>query len=30
MDDEGNLYFTHHYWDGGETIETDIYVCYRW
>jgi hypothetical protein len=31
MDPEGNLYFTHHYVDGeGTTIETDIYVCYRW
>jgi len=29
MDPEGNLYLTHHYWDGEQTIETDIYVCYR-
>jgi len=30
MDPDGNLYFTHHYIDeGGATIETDIYVCYR-
>ncbi len=30
MDPDGNLYFTHHYInDGGTTIETDIYVCYR-
>lgn len=29
MDADGNLYFTHHYWDGEKTIETDIYVCYR-
>jgi len=30
MDPDGNLYFTHHYInEGGTTIETDIYVCYR-
>jgi hypothetical protein len=30
LDPDGNLYFTHHYIDeGGDTIETDIYVCYR-
>ena len=30
MDPDGNLYFTHHFVDAlGETIETDIYVCYR-
>jgi hypothetical protein len=31
MDRDGNLYFTHHFVnEGGQTIETDIYVCYRW
>lgn len=32
MDDEGNLYFVHHYFTGGsniQMIEADIYVCYR-
>lgn len=32
LDDEGNLYFTHHYYTGTgsiQMIEADIYVCYR-
>jgi len=29
LDDEGNLYFVHHYYEDGVMIEADIYVCYR-
>ncbi len=32
LDDEGNIYFTHHYYTGTDPIqmiEADIYVCYR-
>ncbi len=27
LDDAGNLYFTHHYYEDGVMIEADIYVC---
>jgi hypothetical protein len=32
LDDEGNIYFTHHFYTGSgaiRMIEADIYVCYR-
>ncbi|MCK5128934.1 MAG: PD40 domain-containing protein [Clostridiales bacterium] len=29
LDDEGNLYFTHHFYENGEMIEADIYVAYK-
>ena len=29
LDKEGNLYFTHHYFQDGVMIEADIYVAYR-
>ncbi|NPV14154.1 hypothetical protein HPY86_04400 [candidate division WOR-3 bacterium] len=32
LDDEGNLYFVHHFYSGGESshmIEADIYLCRR-
>ena len=32
LDDEGNIYFTHHFYTGTtpiQMIEADIYVCYR-
>ncbi len=29
LDDEGNLYFVHHYYEDGEMIEADIYVAYK-
>ena len=29
FDDEGNLYFTHHFYDNGTMLEADIYVAYR-
>lgn len=29
LDDAGNLYFVHHYYEVGVMIEADIYVCYR-
>ncbi|MEJ2568588.1 MAG: hypothetical protein P8Z50_06930, partial [candidate division WOR-3 bacterium] len=29
LDDEGNIYFVHHYYDSGEMIEADIYVAYK-
>jgi len=29
MDDAGNLYFIHHYFEDGEMIEADVYVAYR-
>jgi len=29
LDDEGNIYFVHHFYEDGEMIEADIYVAYR-
>ncbi|MBM3156856.1 MAG: hypothetical protein FJ004_06185 [Chloroflexi bacterium] len=29
LDNQGNLYFTHHYFSDGRMIEADIYVAYR-
>ena len=29
LDDAGNLYFVHHYYENGVGIEADIYVAYR-
>jgi len=29
VDSEGNIYFTHHYFENGEMIEGDIYMAYR-
>ena len=29
LDDEGNLYFVHHYYKNNMMIEADIYVAYR-
>jgi hypothetical protein len=29
LDAEGNLYFTHHYYQDGQMLEADIYVAYR-
>jgi len=29
LDDEGNLYFIHHYYENGIMIEADIYVAYK-
>jgi len=29
IDDEGNLYFVHHYYSGGEMIAADLYVAYK-
>ena len=31
LDDAGNLYFTHHFWNdtANRMMEADIYVCYR-
>lgn len=29
LDTEGNLYFTHHYYQDGQMLEADIYVAYR-
>jgi hypothetical protein len=29
IDSSGNVYFTHHYFDGDYMIEADIYVAYR-
>lgn len=29
LDQEGNLYFVHHFFDNGAMIEADIYVAYR-
>jgi hypothetical protein len=29
LDNEGNVYFTHHFFSDGEMIEADIYVEYR-
>jgi hypothetical protein len=27
LDDEGNLYFVHHFYQDGEMIEADIYLA---
>jgi hypothetical protein len=29
LDDEGNLYFTHHYYENDVMLESDIYVAYK-
>ncbi len=29
LDDEGNVYFVHHFYQDGTMIEADIYVAYR-
>lgn len=29
LDDDGNLYFTHHFYENDVMIEADIYVAYR-
>ncbi|MEW6722612.1 MAG: hypothetical protein AB1324_05095 [Candidatus Micrarchaeota archaeon] len=29
LDDDGNLYFTHHFFENGTMLEADIYVAYR-
>lgn len=29
LDDEGNIYFVHHFYENGVMIEADIYVAYR-
>jgi hypothetical protein len=29
LDDEGNLYFIHHYYKNSVMIEADVYVAYR-
>ena len=29
LDKEGNVYFTHHFFDGDTMLEVDIYVAYR-
>jgi hypothetical protein len=29
LDDEGNIYFVHHYYEDGEMIEADIYVAMK-
>lgn len=29
LDDDGNLYFVHHYYEDGEMIEADIYVAMK-
>ena len=29
LDREGNLYFTHHFYDNGTMLEADIYVAYK-
>ncbi len=29
LDDNGNLYFVHHYYEHGKMIEADIYVAYK-
>ncbi len=29
LDEAGNIYFVHHYYDDGEMLEADIYVAYR-
>ena len=29
LDDAGNLYFVHHFFEDGMMMEADIYVAYR-
>jgi hypothetical protein len=29
IDEEGNVYFVHHFFDGDKMIEADIYVAYK-
>ena len=29
LDDAGNLYFVHHFYENGAMIEADIYVAVR-
>jgi hypothetical protein len=29
LDDDGNIYFVHHFYENGKMIEADIYVAYR-
>jgi len=29
LDDDGNLYFVHHYFKEGVMVEADIYVAYK-
>jgi hypothetical protein len=29
LDDEGNIYFVHHYYEDNVMIEADIYVAYK-
>jgi len=29
LDDDGNIYFTHHFYQDGIMVEADIYVAYR-
>jgi hypothetical protein len=29
LDDNGHLYFVHHYFEDGTMIEADIYVAYK-
>jgi len=29
LDNEGNIYFTHHFYENGTMIEADIYVAYK-
>ena len=29
LEDDGDLYFVHHYHEDGEMIEADIYYCER-
>ncbi|MEM5814804.1 MAG: hypothetical protein QXD77_03225, partial [Candidatus Aenigmatarchaeota archaeon] len=29
LDNNGNIYFTHHFYENGSMIEADIYVAYR-
>ena len=29
IDNEGNVYFTHHFFNNGVMLEADIYVAYR-
>ncbi|MBD3389565.1 hypothetical protein GF415_01265 [Candidatus Micrarchaeota archaeon] len=29
LDDKGNIYFTHHFYDNGTMLEADIYVAYK-
>jgi len=29
LDDDGNLYFVHHFYKNNKMIEADIYICYK-